>query len=311
MIMIVTKSSNIKYSICSLCRDASSVSHLSCIVRDIFPGESELLMIDNSSGEWDCYSAIRYFVRVAQGDLIVIIHDDVEFGTLPASLLLDQIQEITIKDETAVLFGIAGISNKDQRGIGHFYDACGEQLWGGRYEDHVSSLDECFLVIKRGMGLIVSEGLNGYHFYGTDLCLNAMEAKLSCHVIDYPLIHKSAGSINENFFEARDRFGVHLENQGVDRFVRTTCTVLYGGKSRLKHCLALALSHILLETPRHRDYDLASRCIINRGIARYGWFWFSLMILICRLHSRWHRLFNDMMWWTQNWRDQLNVKVIH
>ena len=305
----LTRSSELKVSVCSLCRDDISTRALHDHVSNLFPYNTEYIIIDNSKRQWDCYDAIRHFLKESQGDLIVVIHDDVKFGNLSAALLLERIHEISIKDETAVLFGMAGISRKNQRGVGHFYDSTGEQLWGARCAGEVSSLDECFLVIKRGMGLTVSKGLNGYHFYGTDLCLNAMKSGYSCHVIDYPLIHKSSGSMNENFFEARDRFESHLKNHVADRFVRTTCTVLYGGKSKLKDCLALALSYILLETPRHRDFDVASRCILKRGHSRYGWVLFQLMIQVARFKKAYETFSRDVKWWGRNWKQHLSRRL--
>ena len=292
-------------TVCCLCRDEQAAGNMSDRIRRSFPTATELLILDNSVGEWDCYGAIRHFLKEAQGDLIIVIHDDIEFGDLSSPLLLERIREVSIKDRSASLFGVAGISSKGQRGIGHFYDATCEQNWGFPDGGQASSLDECFLVIKNGQGINVSDGLEGYHFYGTDLCLNTMSLGLSCYVIDYPLIHKSAGSLNENFFAARDRFEEHLLNQCLDRFVRTTCTVFYGSTSRLKQCWALALSLVLLESPRHRDFDLACRCILKRGFTRFGRLPLSLMILVARLQMSYQRWISDVTWWRQNWRHRL------
>ena len=304
-IVSVSNHTELSMTVCCLCRDEQSAGNLSDRIRHSFPPATELLVLDNSAGEWDCYGAIRHFLKEAQGDLIIVMHDDIEFGDLSSPLLLERIREISIKDRSASLFGIAGISRKDQRGIGHFYDEQGERNWGFHNGGEASSLDECFLVIKNRRGVNVSEGLEGYHFYGTDLCLNTMRLGLSCYVIDYPLIHKSAGSLNENFFEARDRFEEHLQNQWLDRFVMTTCTVFNGSTSRLKQCWAFALSLVLLESPRHRDFDLARRCILRRGFARLGRLPFLLIILVARLQMHYRRWITDVVWWRQNWRHRL------
>lgn len=296
------RSSEFKISVCSLCRDDISAHSLYQHIRPLFSDDAEFLLITNSKHEWDCYSAMRHFLQEAQGDLIIITHDDIRFGELSLSLLLKRISEVSSRDPTAALFGIAGISRKGHKGVGHFHDASGEQLWGFYDGGQASSLDECFLVINRSKGINVSDDLSGYHFYGTDLCLNAMRSGLSCYAIDYPLIHQSAGSLNENFFTARDCFEKHLEKQGLNRFIKTTCTVFYGKKNWLLQCWALASSHVLLETPRHRDFDLASRCITERGGARYGCYTLALMIRLCRFNAQCHRFFSDVIWWIQNWR---------
>ena len=303
--MSVSNHKELSMTVCCLCRDQQSAGNLSDRIRHSFPPATELLVLDNSAGEWDCYGAIRHFLKEAQGDLIIVMHDDIEFGDLSSPLLLERIREISIKDRSASLFGIAGISRKDQSGIGHFYDEQGERNWGFRNGGEASSLDECFLVIKNRQGINVSEGLEGYHFYGTDLCLNTMRLGLSCYVIDYPLIHKSAGSMNENFFTARDDFEEHLQRQFLDCLVRTTCTVFYGAKNRRKRCWALALSYVLIESPRHRDFKVARRCILKRGFDCYGRLLFCLMILFARLTNRCSRLLSDATWWRQNWRNRL------
>jgi len=296
---------DIKLSVCSLSRSEQTANSLRAQVGTVFPTDSEFLILDNSAGEWDCYGAIRHFLREARGDLIVLIHDDVEFGGLSASLLLERIREVSSKDPVASLFGVAGISFKEHRGIGHFYDANSEQNWGFHDDGKASSLDECFLVIKNGQGINVSKELKGYHFYGTDLCLNTMTLGLSCYVIDYPVIHKSAGSMNESFFAARDEFEEHLQRQSLNRLVRTTCTVFYGAKNERKRCWALAMSYVLIESPRHRDFELAARSILKRGYDRYGKPLFSLMIYLARLTKWASRSISDAVWWRQNWRVRL------
>jgi hypothetical protein len=301
--------SRITFSVCSLCRDDNAVYNIQDKLRSVFPAETEFFILNNSTGEWDCYDAIRYFLKQSKGDYIVIIHDDIGFGNLSVSLLIERISEVINKDPSAALFGVAGISSQDQRGIGRFHNSTGEQLWGFHDGGKASSLDECFLVVKGDSEITVSEGLKGYHFYGTDLCLNAMKLGHSIYVIDYPLIHKSAGNMNESFFEARDRFEEHLKNQALNRYFRTTCTVLYGGVSLIKQCWALALSYVLIEEPKHQDFDIASQCLLKRGSARYGWVLFQLMIQVARLKKAYKTFSRDVKWWGRNWKQHLTRRL--
>ena len=53
----------------------------------------------------------------------------------------------------------------------------------------VHSLDENFLVIRTGTGVRCSPQLSGFHLYGTDLCLNALEQGRQPYVIDFRLRH--------------------------------------------------------------------------------------------------------------------------
>jgi hypothetical protein len=297
------------FSVCALCRDNKSAENILNQIASLFPKDTDLLILENSQNEWDSYSAIRYFIKRAQGEMIVLVHDDIEFQNLSVSQLLQSINKITCSDPTAIIFGVAGISNRKLMWMGHLFNLNGEQSWGFCEEGKASSLDECFLVINRKSRISVSEGLTGFHFYGTDLCLNAMKSGHSCYVIDYPITHKSAGNINENFFEARDRFEEYLKHQGFNRYIRTTCTVFYSGTNLIKECWALALSYVLIETPRHRDFDMASLCILKRGRKRYGRLLFYLMILLAKFELTYKTYSNGVKWWSGKWKQHLASRL--
>jgi hypothetical protein len=296
-------------SVCALCRDKKSVENITNQIAILFPKDTDVLILENSQNEWDSYSAIRYFIKRAKGEMIVLMHDDIEFQNLSVSQLLHRINEITCSDSTAIIFGVAGISYSKQMWMGHLFNLNGEQSWGFSEEGKASSLDECFLVINRKSRISVSDELAGFHFYGTDLCLNAMKSGHSCYVIDYPIVHKSDGNINENFFEARDRFEEYLKHQGFNRYIRTTCTVFYAGTNLIKECWALALSYVLIETPRHRDFDMASLCLLKRGRERYGRFLFYFMILIAKLKMTYKTYSMGLKWWGGKWKHYLASKL--
>jgi hypothetical protein len=71
----------------------------------------------------------------------------------------------------------------------------------------VLSLDENFLVIRPRSGLGTSPELNGFHFYGTDLALNASVQGGGAFVIGFLLTHLSAGNIaSAGYLDTKDRF---------------------------------------------------------------------------------------------------------
>jgi len=297
--------SNLSISVCSLCRDLNTSLSIESQIRQLFPINSQILIIENSTNQWDCYSAIRYFTSQASGDFIVILHDDICFGKLSVFQLMERIYEVLDQSPTAALFGIAGITKYSQKGVGHFWDNMGEQVWGFEENGLVSSLDEFFLVLRNRCGINVSYALKGYHFYGTDLCMNAMKLGFSSHVIDYPLIHKSKGTLNEAFFQARELFQKHLIRQKIFGFIKTTCTVLYAGESGFMECWALALSYVLIESSSHRDLVEATQSIMIRGSDRYGRVIFLLMIMACRALNVVDRMCVHINWWMKNWRVRL------
>jgi hypothetical protein len=284
------------FSVCSLCRNIESVNFIESQIKATFPYGSEYLVLDNTLQYWDCYSAIRHFIAHAEGDYIVIIHDDVSFEGLTSNILYNAISEIVLKNKTASLFGIAGISSNSRKGLGHFHDLNGEQKWGFDKDRLVSSLDECFLVIKAGYGLNVSDELEGYHFYGTDLCINAIRLGLSSYVIDYPILHKSGGTLNEEFFLARDRFQHHLKKVYSNSLIKTTCTFLYSGDSWFKECWSLALSYVLVESSKHPDSRSAHKSIINRVRSKSWVFLFIIMVLSARFNSALDHFLMNIRW---------------
>ena len=294
-----------KISICSLCRDSLAKESLYQSLINCFPNTTEYILIDNSSKKIDCYQALNIFIDQCNGDYILVCHDDILFENLEYEYLLNQITKKTKSDPSASLFGVAGVS-RSNKNIGHFFDAKGERYWGMSEGDLASSLDEFFLVIRKNSGLSVSDGLKGYHFYGTDLCLNAKEKGLSCYVIDFPVTHYSTGNMNGSFFEARDDFEKHLQKKGLKQFITTTCTVLYGGSNPLKQAWALALSLDLIERANHIDLEDARKSICYRADKRYGKTLFQLLLYIIKTRFKIINLFrrfkSDLLWWRKNWR---------
>jgi hypothetical protein len=277
----------------------------------VFPTETEFLILENSAGEWNSYSAIRHFIKNGKGDFIVILHDDISFNSVQYNQLVKEIQRVTNIDPKASLFGVAGISIDRHRGVGHFYDGQGEHNLGFHKSGQVDSLDECLLVIKKGVGINVSDELNGYHFYGSDLCVNARQKGLSCYVIDFPITHFSTGNINGSFFEAREEFEKHLQKKRLNQFITTTCTVLYGGSNPLKQAWALALSLDLLDRANHKDLENARKIICYRASKRYGKTLFNLLLLIIKtkaiklkIQKLVWRFKSNMLWWCKNWKSR-------
>lgn len=296
------------FSISSLCRSSISVASLKDKLKKIFPENTEYLFLDNSRNEWDCYSAITRFLTDAHGDYVVICHDDIDFGTLDFSRILNQINMILKTDPLASVFGIAGISSEDRSLIGHFFDSEDERLWGFGQGTKASSLDEVFLIVRNGLGITVSDHLKGYHFYGTDLCLNAMQNGFSCHVIDFPILHASSGSLTEDFFKARENFEMYLRSRNITSIVRTTCTYLYGGRNPLKDVWTLCKSLDLVERGNHPDLSQTKQCILLRGNRRYGSPVFSITLKIYfSIQYIRDRFMGDIKWWIKNWNTRFIV----
>ena len=87
------------------------------------------------------------------------------------------------------------------------------------------SLDENFLLLRRGRGAFCSDGLRGFHLYGTDVCLHAVACGRTAFIIDFLLTHLSAGNAETPAFrDAKARLIAHWGRYFLAGFVRTACT---------------------------------------------------------------------------------------
>ncbi len=269
-----------KLCLASLAKDAAAATSIYNEFKKTFKNNAEYIVIDNSKNEWDCFSAISSFIKRSKGEYLIITHDDIRFDTLDSNKLLEQINIILSVDCRAAVFGVAGISKTNHLPVGHFKNKDGNIRWTWGKGSEVESLDECFLLVRNGLGINVSSTLKGFHFYGTDLCINAEKLGYSSHVIDFPITHLSSGRLGNDFFEAKDRFEMHLRDSCKKRFIQTTCTVLYGGKSLIGRISALIDSLRFLERSRHPDLEVARGHIIKRGSKLCGEKLFKLLLAL-------------------------------
>jgi hypothetical protein len=91
----------------------------------------------------------------------------------------------------------------------------------------VHSLDENFLLIRTGTGIGCSPQLRGFHLYGTDLCMNALDQGRQPYVIDFRVRHLSRGTRDAEYAAARNQFVAHWSPRFVACYVRTTIEVLF------------------------------------------------------------------------------------
>jgi hypothetical protein len=88
----------------------------------------------------------------------------------------------------------------------------------------VQALDENFMIVRRSANLALSHDLQGFHLYGTDMCLIADVLGRSLYVIDFHLRHKSGGVLDKSFFEIRERLIRKYRVAFRSRWVTTPCT---------------------------------------------------------------------------------------
>jgi hypothetical protein len=219
----------IRYSICTLVsRPAQYAEMVESFRSGGFDGpDCEFLYLDNSCGNaFDAYAGNNLFLSVARGELIILCHQDVlllQEGRQDLDAVLD---ELTRQHPNWGACGNAGGGDDGQVAI-RITDPHGVDQRIGPFPAKVQSLDENFIIVRRSANMGFSADLNGFHFYGTDICLIAEILGYSCYVIDFHIFHKSAGFLDKQFFRARDHLIRKYRRAFRARYVSTTCTTVY------------------------------------------------------------------------------------
>jgi hypothetical protein len=224
--------SRVAYSICSLVTNVEEYNEMvaSFISGGFTSEDCEFLYIDNSRGnKADAYMGYNEFLSGAQGDYIILCHQDIllKFDRRPD--LERQIAAVEAVDPAWGLLGNAG-GNLLGMAAGRVSHPLVEssprvhQPWAAR------SLDENFILVRRRANLGVSRDLQGFHFYGTDICTIARIMGWSAWVVDFHLFHKSTGSFSEAFYTAKREVEEKYRAAMAGHFVQTTCAaVALGG----------------------------------------------------------------------------------
>jgi hypothetical protein len=301
------------FSICTLVKNKQKYGiFIESLKRnDFLDSENEIITIDNSfENSHDCYSAIKNFINNSKNRYIILSHDDVIVNNCKQALI-DELKRIHLIDESAVVFGVAGIYKNPLKGVGHFFSKRGEKYWGFDYNGRVSTLDECFIIIKKSSGVSVSDNLNGFHFYGADMCLNASKKGFSCYAIDFPITHKSPGNLDESFLIAREKFLSHLNKSGNCHVISTTCTTLYAGNNFFLKSLSQALSIIKPIIGKNPKSNYIKNKILNDPSNNYFdkisiYLLYNALMIYCK-STFMKRVYGDFNWWKKNWRSRIPV----
>ncbi len=186
------------------------------------------LLFDNSAGnDHEPYSAINQTLDGAEEPYVIACHQDILLDQGPGfKQLIAQIDGLN-KDHPnwAVAGNCGGKSNLAE--IYHLHDPNGFHH-ASPLPQQVQTLDENFLVIRRGSGVRCSTELSGFHLYAADLCLNAAALGCSSFVIDFYFTHLSGGNVGSDHFKAGLReFQQHWDRKFGVCLVRTPCTFFY------------------------------------------------------------------------------------
>jgi hypothetical protein len=239
------------FSICTLVTNHADYSGMveSFVSHGFTPENSQFLYLDNTvNNVWDAFNGIRRFLEVATGKYIVVCHQDIRLLSDDYSLLVEKLAALEANDPNWALAGNAGATQDGFLAI-RISDPHGEDQRRGSFPVRVESLDENLIIIRRNAMASLSAGLNGFHLYGTDICLQARCAGRTAWVIDFHLRHLSAGRLDIGFYQAQQNLELHYDNFLKTPWnIRTTCTKLILGGGGIRRWLARRrLNRLLLK----------------------------------------------------------------
>ena len=133
-------------------------------------------------------------IRRSAGEFLVFAHQDVYLPPEWDSQLAAAVSQLSQSDPNWGVLGVFGIT-RESRPHGYIYCTGLEKVLGQSFSQPVpcTSLDEVVLVLRRSAGLIFDDQLPGFHFYGTDICLEARQRGLNSYIIPAFCIHNTQG----------------------------------------------------------------------------------------------------------------------
>jgi len=192
--------------------------------------DCEYLFIDNRpasamAGRADAYRGLNALLAAARGRLVILCHQDVRLIGDGRAALEQRLAELEARDPRWALAGNAGGIGIGRLAV-RISDPHGRDQSRGDLPARAQSLDENFIVVRRSAGLAFSADLEGFHFYGADICQVARVLGWHAYVVDFHLEHLSAGRKDLSFFRMQEAFRAKWSRAIEARWVQTTCALV-------------------------------------------------------------------------------------
>lgn len=130
----------------------------------------------------------------AKTDVLVFVHQDVFLPKGWDERLRQVLNNLSEQDPDWAVAGAWGVHPSGNRSGHLFCVGLGQELGSDFIKGHeVRTLDEVLLIVRKSSGVRFDEKLSGYHFYGTDICLEAERLGKKCYAISAFCIHNTNG----------------------------------------------------------------------------------------------------------------------
>ncbi|SDF67816.1 Glycosyltransferase like family protein [Mucilaginibacter pineti] len=231
-----------RYSVCTLVtRKQEYLEMLTSFTEAGFtPDICEYLIVDNSEvNQMDAYEGINSFLQKASGEYIILCHQDIVLINKNSKQLLDeQIAQMDARDPKWGVLGNAGGANRLYKRMAIKIAYPGNVIdTQGTVPQEVGCIDENFMLVKNSANLALSGDIGGYHLYGFDLCMVANHLGYTAWVIDFLLMHKSEGDVNQSYHDILKRVKAKYTYFMRGRYVNTTIARFYLSGSKIKNIL--------------------------------------------------------------------------
>ena len=245
----IEDTNRLRYSICTFVTNKSLYQEMvESFLNAGFANEfCEYLYIDNSNdNKYDAFQGINKFINISRGEFIIFCHQDVVLHDHDVHHLNNIIDEMDAQHPDWALLGNAGGTVPGQFAIRITDPHYGKNTTIGNLPAKAAGLDENFILLKSSANLGASHDLEGFHLFGTDLCLLASIHGYSSYVVDFHLWHKGGESqvkdgvkpkFLTSFNEFRAKFLSKYQRIKSPAWTQTTCTLIYISGSKFKNSL--------------------------------------------------------------------------
>lgn len=226
----------------------------------------ELIIKRDRASAAEAYNAA---ISEASGDILIFCHSDVYLPERWLDSLSSIVSRLHEVDPNWGVLGAAGITSTGRFG-GHLYSTGLRSILGEHFYEplETASLDELLLVVRRSSGLKFDEGLQGFHLYGTDICMESRKQGMRNYIIPAFCVHNSIGVryLSRDFWRAyfymRKKWWSELP-------LRTCCTTITrSGWPVIHHLLTRTRDHLTFSVnvgTRCSDPELLYRTLVASG----------------------------------------------
>lgn len=223
----------------------------------------EYIYVDNTgTTQTDAYRGLNAILNAARAPIVILCHQDVSLLDDDRHALDARLTELDARDPAWAVAGNAGGVAPGQLAL-CITDPHGANQRVGELPERVASLDENFLIVRRDSRIGFSHDLEGFHFYGADLCLHADVMGRTCYVIDFHLHHASAGKKDTTFAAAEIDFRIKWSKALSPRWLQTTCALVHLAGSPTRHTFGRLLdgpfARLARRLPKSRGFKPAKK----------------------------------------------------